>query len=123
MEQNSSSKSGGWQGADRRVLERTVAEERVTVRRLEFAGNDVLFDRFYCTVVDISPSGFRLLSNQRLDVGDELEITLRPEGFSHEHTLRGLIRWCDPAADVVGFFLGVELANQRQLRAWCAEFH
>ena len=120
---DSDSGSSGWGGADRRVLARIETEERVVVRRLEYTGNDVASDKFYCTVVDISPSGFRLMSNRRLDVGDELEITLRPDGFNREHTLQGLIRWCDPAADVVGFFLGVELVNQRHLRAWCAEFH
>ena len=124
MEQkDSGSKSGGWPGADRRVLDRIATEERVVARRLEFTEDDAASDKFYCTVVDISPSGFRLLSKQRPDVGDELEITLRPEGFNREHTLQGLIRWCAPATDVEGYFFGVELANQRHLRAWCAEFH
>ena len=116
-------RSSGYHGADRRVLDRIATEERVVVRRLEYTGNDVRSDKFYCTVVDVSPSGFRLMSNQRLDVGDELEVTLHPEGFGREHTLQGLIRWCDAAADVPGFFLGVELSNQRHLRAWCKEFH
>ncbi len=124
MEQkDSGSNASGWQGSDRRVLDRIATDERVVVRRLEFTETDVRSDKFYCTVVDVSPSGFRLMSTQRLDVGDELEITLRPDGFSREHTLQGLIRWCDSAADVDGFFLGVELVNQRHLRAWCAEFH
>ena len=120
---DSAGSAGGWQGSDRRVLDRIATDERVVARRLEFTGDDVRSDKFYCTVVDISPSGFRLMSTQRLDVGDELEITLHPDGFRREHTLQGLIRWCDPAADVDGFFLGVELVNQRHLRAWCSEFH
>lgn len=124
MEQkDSGSKSSGWRGADRRVLDRIGTDQRVVVRRLESKGMDVAFDKLYCTVVDVSPSGFRLMSTQRLDVGDELEVTLRPEGFSREHTLQGLIRWCGPAGDVAGFFLGVELVNQRHLRAWCKEFN
>lgn len=109
-------------GVERRVLERLSAEEQATVRLLDVHA-DAPVTHHACNTLDISPSGMRVFTRQRLDVGEHVEITITPAASGRQHKLEGIVRWHDPSTDAAGYLVGVELINQRSLRAWCREFH
>jgi len=56
------------------------------------------------TVIDISPSGYRILSATKLDIGAEVLITL------NSVAIVGRVRHCEPA-DLHSFTAGVEITK------------
>jgi hypothetical protein len=110
-------------GKEKRVLVRRLAEGHVAVRKFVILREDDAEENCDCVVIDISPNGLRLLTSSSIGLGTQLDIHIEPVGFRHAHLLQGIVRWQSSAGDVAGYSSGIELVNQRNLRAWIREFH
>ena len=50
-------------------------------------------------VLDISQGGARLVTHERLEEGEEVEVSLLPPGSTREYHLPGRVAWCLDTAD------------------------
>ena len=108
---------------DRRKHPRLRREERAVIRQLNISGEDVTVSKYYCTTVDISPSGLQIQTKRAFPLGEQVEITVNLEGHPAAFNLSGVTRWIAPSKDEPGYVLGIELITDNNISNWRRLFH
>ena len=86
-------------------------------------GDEITTSKYYGTVVDLSPTGLQLLTQQMPAVGDQLEIDISMEGRNEACSFSGVTRWVAPSADEPGYLVGIEVINDNHGAKWRHKFH
>ena len=98
-------------------------EERAIIRTWDIFGDETTALKYYGKVVDLSPTGLQLLTQQMPAVGEQLAIDISMEGRSEACSFSGVTRWVAPSADEVGYLVGIEVINDNHGAQWRHKFH
>lgn len=108
---------------ERRRHPRLRKEERAVIRMLNISGEDVTVSKYYCTTVDISPTGLQIRTRKVFPVGEQVEINLTLEGYETAFNLSGITRWISDSKDEPGYVIGIELITNNSIANWRRLFH